>query len=130
LTTYKVDQTDSGNDYGQYGNNISWLSTIRGRMGLAIGDTMVYGTAGLAIGGVKNTQFVNGDNYYSSSKTRLGWAVGGGVEHMVSRNWTVGLEAMFVDLGNSKGPCDPGGVKCSKFSNDAVIARFKANYKF
>ena len=128
LTSYHTSQTDCCVDSGRYGNNINWLSTIRGRMGLAVGNTMAYVTAGLAIGGVDNTLEFNGNGYYSSSKTRVGWTVGGGVEHMWSRNWTMALEALYVDLGNSKGPCV--GYKCSKFSNDAVIGRLKVNYKF
>jgi outer membrane immunogenic protein len=36
----------------QYSSRISWLSTVRGRFGLAVGDTMAYMTAGVAFGGV------------------------------------------------------------------------------
>jgi outer membrane immunogenic protein len=119
----------NGND-GRYGANISWLSTIRGRMGLAIADTMVYWTGGLAIGGVKNT-YSNGtgpDRDYSNSRTRVGWAVGGGIEHMWNRNFTIALEGLFVDLGRYTGTCHDG--KCSQFSNQAMIGRLKVNYKF
>ena len=84
-----------------YSSKIRWLSTVRGRFGLAVGDTMAYMTAGVAFGGVKNSvSYFNGPTY-SSSKTKTGWTVGGGVEHMLNRNWTIGLEGLFVDLGNS-----------------------------
>jgi opacity protein-like surface antigen len=57
----------------------------------------------------------------------VGWTVGGGVEHMLNRNWTIGLEGLFVDLGRST-----LNVKTSnlRFSNQAVIGRLKLNYKF
>src|SRR5262249_39224872 len=75
----------------QYSSRINWLSTVRSRFGLAVGDTMAYMTAGVAFGDVKVTVNAdNGDN--TSSKTKTGWTVGGGVEHMLSRNWTIGLE--------------------------------------
>src|SRR3954469_18235065 len=47
----------SGGDGGAYGfsSQIRWLSTVRSRFGLAVGDTMVYATAGVAFGGVKNS---------------------------------------------------------------------------
>jgi outer membrane immunogenic protein len=126
-------------------NQVRWLSTVRARLGLAVGDTMVYATAGVAFGGVKNNVTINpfnccgseGTRTYSESKTRAGLAVGGGVSHMWDRNWIVSLEGMFVDLGRSTAAGvigSPGEVphrtKTTKFSNQAVIARVKLDYKF
>lgn len=116
-------------------NKISWLSTVRGRTGLAVGNTMVYATAGLAIGGVKNSFVTPGDSCSSSdsfceSKTRVGFAVGGGVEYMMNRNWTLRLEGLFVDLGRSTAPEVEDSGKRTKFSNQAIIGRVGMNYKF
>jgi outer membrane immunogenic protein len=122
--------------YSSVSNSIRWLSTVRARFGLAVGDTMAYTTAGVAFGGVKNTLIgSNGSPTYSESKTRTGWVVGGGVEHMLNRNWTIGLEGLFVDLGRSSANAvrANGTVntsKITKFSNQAVIGRLKLNYKF
>jgi outer membrane immunogenic protein len=122
--------------YGTVSNSVRWLSTVRARFGLAVGDTMAYTTAGVAFGGVRNT-FTNnsGAITYSDSKTKTGWAVGGGIEHMLNRNWTIGLEGLFVDLGrsNSVAGVRTNGtttVKTTSFSNQAVIGRLKLNYKF
>lgn len=115
-------------------SKIRWLSTVRGRAGLAVADTMVYATAGLAFGGVKNSFTATCPacvpNVKSESKTKVGWALGGGVEHMWTRNWTVGLEALWVDLGNSTAHDLGGAGKTTKFSNQAVIGRVKVNYRF
>jgi len=122
-----------GSDAATYSSRIDWLSTVRARFGLAVGDTMAYMTAGVAFGGVKNsvTLFPLGDSVsYSSSKTKTGWAVGGGVEHMLSRNWTIGLEGLFVDLGKSQFSNKLEDTKTSKFQNQAIIGRVKLNYKF
>ena len=107
----------------EFESSIRWLSTTRARFGLAVGDTMAYMTAGLAVGGVKNS--FAGE--YSQTKTKVGWTVGGGVEHMLNRNWTIGLEGLFVDLGRSN-----LNVKTTnlRFQNTAVIGRLKLNYKF
>src|SRR5215831_19195708 len=53
-------------------SQIRWLSTVRGRYGLAVGNTMAYATAGVAVGGVKNTvnAFFDPKIPYSSSKTK------------------------------------------------------------
>jgi len=108
-------------------SSIRWLSTSRVRFGLAVGDTMAYMTAGLAVGSVKNSIF----GEYSSSKTRVGWTVGGGVEHMLNRNWTIGLEGLFVDLGRSNLTFGPSSKTTTlRFQNTAVIGRLKLNYKF
>jgi len=121
-----------GSDAATFKSRIDWLSTVRGRFGLAVGDTMAYMTAGVAFGGVKNsvTIFPGSLNEatYSSSKTKTGWAVGGGVEHMLSRNWTIGLEGLFVDLGRSTINIDP--VNSFQFNNQVIIGRLKVNYKF
>jgi outer membrane immunogenic protein len=113
-----------------YSSRIQWLSTVRTRFGLAVGDTMAYMTAGVAFGGVKNSVFSEKEfgTTYSSSKTKTGWTVGGGVEHMLSRNWTIGLEGLFVDLGHSTVHVDNEGD--FQFANQAIIGRMKLNYKF
>jgi outer membrane immunogenic protein len=117
----------SSGSYG-FASDIRWLSTVRGRFGLAVGDTMAYATAGVAFGGVRNTVF-DGSDSYSNSKTKVGWAVGAGVEHMLSRNWTIGLEGLFVDLGRSS-VRECSDCKTTRFNNQAVIGRLKLNYKF
>jgi outer membrane immunogenic protein len=109
---------------------MSWLSTVRGRAGLAVGDTMAHVTGGIAFGKVSNIldPGFGGHGIKSDSKTRVGWTIGGGVEHMIDRNWTVALEGLFVDLGRST--VTTTDFKTTTFSNQAVIGRLKLNYKF
>jgi len=50
---------------------------------------------------------------------------------MWTRNLTIGLEGLFVDLGNSTVTAPSlASDKTTKFSNQAVIGRLKVNYKF
>jgi len=123
-----------GNGYSA-SNKVRWLATVRPRFGLAVGDTMVYATAGVAFGGVRNSNTLDATGTFgtkSESKTRVGWAAGGGIEHMLNRNWTIGLEVLFVDLGRSSVTLPSAGAtpKTTKFSNQLAIARFKLNYKW
>jgi outer membrane immunogenic protein len=134
-------------------NRIRWLSTIRTRQGLAFGNTMAYVTGGVAIGGVRNSATFQdiedfGDTPYSAavsqSKTRVGWTVGFGVEHMLDQHWTIAGEGLFVDLGNNNSTVftnapHPSGVNVRSFkttpfslktTQQAVIGRLKLNYKF
>jgi outer membrane immunogenic protein len=131
----KINHEDHTFGYAQGpSHKISWLSTVRTRFGLAVGNTMVYATGGVAFGGVKNRYSWDPDTITSESKTRVGWAIGGGIEHMWTRNWTVALEGLFVDLGRStvSTPTFPGSPfsKSTRFSNQMVIGRVKLNYKW
>jgi outer membrane immunogenic protein len=117
---------------------INWLSTVRGRVGwLMHQDTMLYFTGGVAFGEVKNTFAPNGVSascnpafcQKSVSKTKTGWTLGGGIEHMLDPHWTVAVEALYVDLGTTTGT-NVDGSKASTFKNTAAIARLKVNYKF
>ena len=126
---------------GQFGTRprikIRWLSTVRGRFGLAVGDTMAYATAGVAFGGVRTACMfwivVPRNASTVDNKTRVGWTVGGGVEHMWTRNWTIALEGLFVDLGRkTRRPYRWANrlYKTTTFSNQAVVGRLKLNYKW
>jgi outer membrane immunogenic protein len=140
---FRQDVTTKTTTSTQLKSDIEWLSTYRLRAGLAVGDTMAYMTGGLAVGGVKNAFSPHGVAFNSGAlksdtKTRVGWAIGGGVEHMWTRNWTVGLEGLFVDLGSETVNAvsqSGGGViadpfKRTKFKNAVVIGRMKLNYKW
>jgi len=119
--------------YDWFSNQINWLGTVRARFGLAVGDTMAYATGGVAFGGVKNAvSFCCALATVSETKTRVGWVIGGGVEHMWTRNWTVGLEGLFVDLGHSEFDFNPDAFKTTRYkaSNQTVIGRLKVNYKW
>jgi outer membrane immunogenic protein len=101
---------------------LQWLGTLRARAGVTFDRWLVYGTGGLAYGGVKvdaaatatgapsaiffaATCLPNGCPFLpfgagSSSRTRLGWTVGAGIEGALAGNWTVKLEYLHVDLGS------------------------------
>ncbi len=99
-------------------HSVDWFGTLRGRLGVtfpSFPNLLVYGTGGLAYGGVvANANVTNfwpspalpdaaaGSNYDS---TRVGWAAGGGVEwfpfisHPLFEAFSVKLEYLYSDLG-------------------------------
>ena len=86
-----------------------WLSTIRGRLGFALGPVLFYGTGGVAIADVHFADqvcFPNagtpGCNTASATETRVGFAAGGGIEWEFAPMWSVKAEYLYVDLGTSK----------------------------
>jgi len=118
-----------------YQSKIDWLASFRGRMGLAIDNTMVYVTGGLALGGVKNSYSVNNFNDLdqgTARKTAVGWVAGVGVEHRFTRNWSIKGEYLHYDLGTytSNLTVDSGSSQQSfKHSNVVDVARIGLTYR-
>jgi outer membrane immunogenic protein len=126
LSKQKYQTGDNGINYG---TQMPWLATARGRFGAALGNWHLYATAGAAFTSVKFKDCCFGPTgQISMSKSRVGWAVGGGVEHMLSRNWVVGAEVLYVDFGRTEFRPLNGDRKNTM--NSAVIGRAKLNYKF
>ncbi len=99
--------------------SLDYLGTVRGRLGWLFTPTLlVYGTGGLAYGGVTlssasmiyNDVLVNtpvggaphlpasfgGVNF---SDTQIGWTAGGGLEWMFMPSWSAKVEYLYYDLG-------------------------------
>jgi outer membrane immunogenic protein len=98
-----------------YQARIDWFGTLRARLGYLISDQLLlYGTGGLAYGGVKSSgianlsvashgvgPFIPGTVAFSTSGTKVGFAAGGGVEGRITANWNWKLEYLYLDLGSS-----------------------------
>lgn len=85
-----------------------WLLTVRPRIGFVSGRSLIYGTGGLAVANYALTEsnifccgFVENLSY---SSTKTGWVIGAGWESMLSHNWSVKAEYLYVDLGKVGGP--------------------------
>jgi outer membrane immunogenic protein len=107
-------------------NRMSWLATVRGRAGLAVGNTLVYATGGLAIAELKDSVTYS-TTTFSDRKTRLGIAVGGGIEQKFAPHWSAKLEGLFVGMEKHTGLING---KTSTFKHQAVIGRVGLNYQF
>jgi outer membrane immunogenic protein len=99
-------------------------------MGLAVSDTFIYVTSGLAVADI-TTKHLQGSTNYSQTKTRFGWVAGAGVEHMLTRNWTIGTEVLFMDLGSKTYQTkDAGSNRIRRVTGQVTTARTRLNYKF
>jgi outer membrane immunogenic protein len=95
----------------------NWFGTLRGRIGFAADNLLFYGTGGLAYGHMEasaDVEITNGDGgsaSYSAStdSTNWGWTVGGGMEVGID-NWSLGVEYLYVDLGDGEWDGDVNGV--------------------
>ena len=73
-----------------------WFGTVRGRVGYAFNNVLIYGTGGLAFGELRAETFG-----LSESHTNAGWTLGVGAEFGIYQNWTAKVEYLYVDLSSS-----------------------------
>lgn len=107
-------------EYVQYWNNnaieryrwdvkLTWLASLRARMGLAMDRTMVYATGGFALGkakfAVEVTDPYSDDWAARTNETRTGYVVGGGIERKMSDRMSLKAEFLHYDLGKSERAC-------------------------
>lgn len=116
-----------------------WLFTARNRIGWANDNLLIYGTGGLAVANVKINQSIvillGSTETVAASATQVGWTAGVGAEYMVSRDWSVKGEWLYVDLGkvSATGVLTPAfaGITYNTTARlTANIARFGVNYHF
>ncbi len=139
-------------DTAYFKSEATGLGTFRGRIGYAPGAWMFYGTGGLAVGNVKHsfTEVLAPGNVcvapagntcrnISDDSTRVGWTVGAGAEWMFARNWSVGAEYLYVDLGRTTLtlPAQAPGAgnfffnaSTARFDDREHVVRVKLNYHF
>lgn len=129
-----------------------WLATARLRAGLTFDNLLIYGTGGVAMGGLKSsastvsTWYYN-DSYYgvassgsgSSSSTAFGWAAGAGAEFRLTRNWSLFGEWLYYSISDSytvnvaQNPQVVGSATDSfrvKVKANGHLAKFGLNYAF
>jgi outer membrane immunogenic protein len=75
-------------------DKIQALSTIRGRVGVAFDQILLFGTGGFALADEKGSATALGVTL-SDSQTRTGWTLGAGVEWMFMPRWSLKAEYLY-----------------------------------
>jgi outer membrane immunogenic protein len=76
-------------------------ASLRARAGIAAGNTLIYGTGGVAYGKVRNSFTTsNTVNTFTPTGDEKAWGyrVGGGVEQRVSRNFSIAAQYLYTSL--------------------------------
>jgi len=131
-----------------YRSDVSFLGTVRGRVGYAFDRVLVYGTGGFAYGDVDRTvvfQTAAPITYAGAAREiEIGYAYGGGIEYAMPTDSflnffkanavTVKGEYLRYDLGSRNvfvpSVGGPGVGYVSRFSTEGSLARAGINYKF
>ena len=110
------------------GNSSNYFGTVRGRVGYAFDRALIYVTGGLAYGDVGNNGFGNNDD------TKVGYALGGGLEYAFTPNWTAKIEGLYVNIDRGNRTTfiagTPSYTVVSGKNNDFGVVRAGLNYKF
>jgi outer membrane immunogenic protein len=120
--------------------DLSWFGTVRGRLGYAFDNVLIYGTGGLAVGRVKlkaDTASLPPLPAQSASATEhetlTGFTLGAGTEIGIGNTgWSVKAEYLYVNFGKETVHMDFGdGLDSSfKVDLDMHIVRAGVNYRF
>ena len=88
-----------------FASNLDYLASVRGRLGVAAGNWLFYGTGGVAFMGANVsgtiTDQYNAVEHYDVSDNQVGFVVGGGAEVKLSSNWSVGVEGLYYGFDGS-----------------------------
>lgn len=88
------------------------FGTVRGRLGYAFNNVLLYGTGGWAWGNGTTTSTITSPFSVTASSSAFlsGWAAGGGIEWGFLPNWTVKLEYLYLQFGGIPGTFNFGNV--------------------
>lgn len=94
---------------GAWTPNMNWLGTVTGRIGYSFGQWLPYVKGGFAAADVGPALQGAPIGAFSQGTELGGWTGGVGVEYQFSSKWSLGLEYLYTDLGNSAANGPNGG---------------------
>jgi outer membrane immunogenic protein len=88
--------------------NVEWVSSARGRFGYAWDRTLLYLTGGAAwsrtdFAGINSRAGGAFGESISFHSTRDGWVIGGGLEYLVSNNWSARAQYLYYSFRGMNG---------------------------
>lgn len=125
----------------RYSTDFGALGTLRARAGYAFGNTVIFGTAGLAIGRVYNrfelslVEVGYTSPNWSGSGTRAGYTVGFGIEHRITNAISLKFDSLYVDLADrtilgADPAAFPNESISYRFTNQLIVTRLGINMRF
>jgi outer membrane immunogenic protein len=117
---------------------LDWFGTARTRFGfLATPNILLYGTAGVAYGQVKDSATVTtvgvGSFTASFKDVKAGWTAGAGIEAAFGGGWSAKVEYLYIDLGETVhtfGTIALGTIATESRRTTDNIVRVGANYRW
>jgi opacity protein-like surface antigen/outer membrane receptor protein involved in Fe transport len=111
------------------GNEMPWVATLRGRLGMAFGPYLIYGTAGGAAVELRSN-FAIPAGSTSTTVTHGAWTAGAGIEYGITDHLSARLEYLYLDTGDiMSGVVGPPATTITSRLKDNVV-RAALNYRF
>jgi outer membrane immunogenic protein len=113
------------------------LGSVTGRLGLTWGAALLYAKGGVGFRD-GNDAFVRSrltglPVAFASSSDDTGYTVGGGLEYLLSPNWSAKIEYQYYNFGHTSIaiPNPPiGGATAVRFTDDVQTIKIGVNYRF
>jgi outer membrane immunogenic protein len=116
-------------------DKINDFGTVRGRLGYAFGQALIYVTGGLYWQPTNESLVATTDTGQvglSGKTNAFGWTIGGGVEYALSANWSAKVEYLYARAGNASFNYNgPNGAVLRTANDDSIsMVRTGLNYRF
>jgi outer membrane immunogenic protein len=110
---------------------LSWIATIRGRVGYAIDRVLLYATGGVAFTHASDNATATGfGTIFNASSTNAGWTIGAGAEVAFAQNWTAKVEYLYIGTNVSQSGALLGfNISETAKIHDSLV-RAGINFKF
>jgi outer membrane immunogenic protein len=109
-------------------DKISYIGTVRGRIGAAFDRVLLYATGGGGYGEFTSTITAAGFGTFSGSKSHALWTVGAGLEVGITSNISARIEYLYADTGNLN-LANVAGVTVTGRVQDNLV-RAGVNFRF
>ena len=111
-------------DYTKMGaDKTDYVASARGRLGLAFGNSLIYGTGGAAF--LQSDDGAHFDKYFDLT---TGWVAGGGLEHKLAPNLSLGLEGLYYAFEDSAKNVSQSSITTYDMDRDFYTVRARLNY--
>jgi outer membrane immunogenic protein len=107
-----------------------WVATLRARLGIAFGPTLIYATAGGAGVEVRSPNLTLPTGSTSTTVTHGAWTAGAGIEYGLTDHLSARLEYLYLDTGDiMTGAVGPPTTTITSRLKDNLV-RAALNYRF
>lgn len=106
---------------------INPFADLRGRVGYAMNDGLLYAVGGLSAGRIQYAASDGATSNIEETYTRVGWSLGVGYEQQIGNNWTMRGEYSYTQY---RGRDLSDGIHTTRATPDYHSLRFGLNRRF
>ena len=110
-----------------------WFATVRARAGMAWGNSLFYATGGVAFIESElrlNSALVAGTATVKDTDVLTGFAIGGGIEHSFSQQWSAKAEYLYMNFESQSVSLAGPPSASARFEPELHVVRAGINYHF